>query len=232
MSVTGEYLKRREQLKNREYTIPEGAVCAYGCERPANYILMSKDRVERYCCSHKYLSCPAMRYVGGKSRALQLEGKTFNYLTALRSIGKSRTGTVRWLCRCSCGKETVVASSDLVKGRIKSCGHVFQHGKCGTLEYTIYHSAKARAKQRNLPFTITISDIFIPAVCPVLGIPLQANAKHMKDSSPTLDRIYPEKGYIPGNAVVVSLRANRIKSDCTPDDLIRMGQRFKELYAA
>ena len=232
MSVTSEYLNRREHLKNREYTIPDGSICAYGCETPANYILMGKDKVERYCCSRRYLSCPAMRYVGSKLRALQLGGKTFNYLTAIHPVGKSKAGTVRWLCKCSCGKETVVASSDLVKGRIKSCGHAFKHGKCGTLEYTIYHSAKARAKQKNLPFTLTLSDISIPAVCPILGIPLQVNAKHMRDSSPTLDRIYPEKGYIPGNVVVVSLRANRIKSDCTPDDLIRMGQRFKELYAS
>ena len=229
MSATSEYMKRREQLKNLEYIIPDGVVCAYGCEQPASYILMGKDRVERYCCSRRYLSCPAMRYVGSKPRALRLEGKTFNYLTALHPTGKSKTGTIRWLCRCSCGKETTVASSDLVKGRIKSCGHIFQHGKSGTLEYTIYHSAKARAKQKLLPFTITLSDVSIPLVCPILGISLQVNEKHMKDNSPTLDRIYPEKGYVPGNVVVVSLRANRIKNDCTPDDLIRMGQRFKEL---
>ncbi len=38
-------------------------------------------------------------------------------------------------------------------------------------------------------------------------------------NSPTLDRIDPVKGYVPGNIVVVSLRANTIKNDATMDEL-------------
>ncbi len=35
-------------------------------------------------------------------------------------------------------------------------------------------------------------------------------------SKPTLDRIDPRKGYIPGNVVVISYRANVIKGDGLP----------------
>lgn len=34
--------------------------------------------------------------------------------------------------------------------------------------------------------------------------------------SPTLDRLVPDLGYVPGNVLVVSELANSIKSDATP----------------
>jgi hypothetical protein len=37
----------------------------------------------------------------------------------------------------------------------------------------------------------------------------------MNDSSPSLDRLRPDDGYTPGNVVVVSLLANRVKQDAT-----------------
>ena len=33
------------------------------------------------------------------------------------------------------------------------------------------------------------------------------------ERSPTLDRLIPELGYVPGNIAVISMKANRIKSD-------------------
>ncbi|WP_145960516.1 hypothetical protein [Novosphingobium meiothermophilum] len=38
-------------------------------------------------------------------------------------------------------------------------------------------------------------------------------------NSPSLDRIEPELGYVPGNTIVISNRANRLKSDATIDEL-------------
>ena len=36
---------------------------------------------------------------------------------------------------------------------------------------------------------------------------------------PSLDRIIPTKGYIPGNIAVISQRANCIKSDATSEEI-------------
>lgn len=74
-------------------------------------------------------------------------------------------------------------------------------------------TAKWRAEKAGVPCTITIEDIVIPELCPVLGIPLQIGTRGFTNNSPTLDRIRPELGYVPGNVAVISLRANRIKND-------------------
>ena len=66
-----------------------------------------------------------------------------------------------------------------------------------------------------MPFDIDASDIIIPSHCPVLGIPIQKNPERLGESSPTLDKIVPSKGYVKGNVAVISARANRLKSDAS-----------------
>jgi hypothetical protein len=90
-------------------------------------------------------------------------------------------------------------------------------------ERILWDSAKARASRDRVPFTITVSDILIPPCCPVLGIPLQRKVgRGGGDASPSLDRLIPEKGYVPGNISVISNKANRIKSNASPEDLRRV----------
>jgi hypothetical protein len=52
-----------------------------------------------------------------------LNGMTFGRLTVVRRagwLGKPRTAS--WLCRCTCGRETVVRASNLTLGAVASCG--------------------------------------------------------------------------------------------------------------
>lgn len=87
----------------------------------------------------------------------------------------------------------------------------------------MWHAAKQRAKKRGQPFEIEVGDIIIPPCCPVLGIPLKrGTSPGGKDASPSLDCIVPSKGYVRGNIAVISNRANRIKSNATPDELTRV----------
>lgn len=87
----------------------------------------------------------------------------------------------------------------------------------------VWYAAKRRAKTNDTPFTISkqdIIDIFpVDGKCPMLGIELQFNNKKSEDNSPSLDRIIPEKGYVPGNILLISYRANRIKNDATVEEL-------------
>lgn len=81
--------------------------------------------------------------------------------------------------------------------------------------------AKQRAKRKNIPFNITPEDVVVPNKCPLLGIELKRSRKNKgpSDSSPTLDRIYPEKGYVKGNVWVISAKANRIKTDASAREI-------------
>ncbi len=51
----------------------------------------------------------------------------------------------------------------------------------------------------------------------------------MSSSSPSLDRIIPEKGYVKGNVIVVSNKANVIKNNATPEEIIAVGEFYKKL---
>ena len=72
--------------------------------------------------------------------------------------------------------------------------------------------AQHRAQMRNVPFRITRKDVAVPTICPALGIPLIVGQKRAA-TSPSLDRIQPHLGYIPGNVRVLSDRANRLKGN-------------------
>lgn len=79
---------------------------------------------------------------------------------------------------------------------------------------------KSNAKRRGIEFTITEKDIQWNTICPIFGIPLDYNAKgHAQYNSPSIDRIYNTKGYVPGNVHVVSFRANSLKKDATIEEL-------------
>ena len=82
--------------------------------------------------------------------------------------------------------------------------------------------AKRRADKKNLPFNISSADLYIPDICPVLGIRIQIGKTAPIDSSPSLDRKDGNKGYVKGNVFVISNRANRIKNDATKEELKRV----------
>lgn len=83
----------------------------------------------------------------------------------------------------------------------------------------LVHAARNRARALGVLCTIKPSDVVVPAVCPVLGIPLCKGPNGGHDASPTLDRLDPDLGYTPENVRVISMRANRIKNNATPAEL-------------
>ena len=91
----------------------------------------------------------------------------------------------------------------------------------------LFGSAKRRSKKSGHEFSLLKSDIEIPAFCPVLGIPLNIPDDGRGDSSPTVDRIDNNKGYTPENIIVVSWRANNIKSNATVEELGKIYNFYK-----
>lgn len=89
--------------------------------------------------------------------------------------------------------------------------------------FFLLKGARERAKKQGLPFAINREHIVIPATCPILGIPITinvlGNAGGNRDQSPSLDKVIPELGYVPGNVRVISNKANRLKADNTIETL-------------
>lgn len=55
-------------------------------------------------------------------RKIELVGRKFGHLTVVAESGKTKSGSYKWLCKCDCGNESVVASGNLIKGHTTSCG--------------------------------------------------------------------------------------------------------------
>jgi len=52
----------------------------------------------------------------------RLTGKTFGLLTVIAPAKPDRSGNTQWLCRCACGKETIVRYQHLSTGKTRTCG--------------------------------------------------------------------------------------------------------------
>jgi hypothetical protein len=98
-------------------------------------------------------------------------------------------------------------------------------------EKGLHQNAMQRAKKLCLPFTITSDDVkaCIPpnGLCPITLLPFERGPRVGPQSmtfgpqSMTLDRLMPEKGYVPGNIAIVSYLANTMKNTCTDAEVFR-----------
>lgn len=79
---------------------------------------------------------------------------------------------------------------------------------------------KSWCKKNNVPFDLDgdyLESIWTDC-CPVFGVKFVRHKKS-HDYSPALDRFDPAKGYVKGNVVYISARANRIKYDASVEEL-------------
>ena len=83
-----------------------------------------------------------------------LTGFSFGSLTVLQ-LGKSRGNGAIWLCQCNCGNQKEMRATDLVQGKVHSCGceqskrkaeAIITHGMTGTRTYRIWNNMKARCR--------------------------------------------------------------------------------------
>jgi len=88
----------------------------------------------------------------------------------------------------------------------------------------ILNAARFRAKSNGLTFNLDIDDIKIPEVCPVLGIPLDSftGSSVGGGANVSIDRDNPKLGYVKGNVVIMSWRANRLKCDGTLEEFRKL----------
>ena len=89
----------------------------------------------------------------------------------------------------------------------------------------IFYSMKEKfrvkkSNQHKWEWTIEFGDLEFPSHCPVLGLELDyfTEGKGRLENSVSFDRVDPTKGYVKGNVIVMSWRANRIKNDGTSQE--------------
>jgi len=94
-----------------------------------------------------------MGWPKGRPKRIDLTGQVFSRLTVLAPAPDRTTGRAYWLCRCECGQEKPVSSSDLRTGHALSCGcwnsevrrrHPVTHGFAGTPTYICWTNMRSR----------------------------------------------------------------------------------------
>lgn len=169
-------------------------------------------------------------------------GERYNRLVVLKRSQNSNYGKVQWLCRCDCGKETIVGGGLLSSGNTKSCGcWKAENGKIqgqkhknkmlefypGNLSAILrmYGGYKIGAKKRGLDFDINIEEFktITQKPCHYCGIdPSQKiTTTHNKDVSYIhngIDRKNNNFGYIKENVVPCCKTCNYAKGKLTKDE--------------
>jgi len=86
-----------------------------------------------------------------------------------------------------------------------------------------------RALSRGLSFDLDFIwfKVNLPSFCPVLGTKLEFGHGF---NSPSVDRLDSNKGYTKDNCIIISRRANRIKSDATLAELRKLVKFLEEIY--
>ena len=137
-------------------------------------------------------------------------------------------------------------SKDGLKAECKSCKKIYRDNMCPYKNW--FHKKKSRAKISGIEFTIKPTDIpgvkiretitidnmgrkytsweatEYPKVCPIFDVDLDWGRNGCNDNSPSLDRIDSTKGYIPGNVMMMSNLANKMKNNATPKQLKQFGR--------
>lgn len=109
-------------------------------------------------------------------------------------------------------------------GRNKVCKHcVYINAKGRDKRKTHLNAIRFRCKKRGIPFNMTLEDLEIPKVCPILGVEILESwgdgGGFAKYNSPSVDKIIPELGYVKGNIQIISNRANQMKTDATIENI-------------
>jgi len=117
-------------------------------------------------------------------------------------------------------KEIVKKYKDANKD--KACQYILDN-----YEWYIFNAARTRARVHQVEFNLEKTDIVIPEFCPYLEVPLtRIQGKGRQDFNPSLDRIDPTKGYTRDNIEIISDKANRMKNNASPTELLTFAKNI------
>ena len=158
------------------------------------------------------------------SKLIDLTGKKFGKLTVIKRVENNRHRQPQWLCKCDCGKETIITGQKLRTGHTKSCGCIIYeqktrltHGMTGTTLHNRWLNMKSRCyNPKNKRYAryggrgITVCQEWMD-----FTNFYNWSINNGFNESLTLDRIENDKGYCPQNCrwATQKLQANNRSSN-------------------
>ncbi len=99
------------------------------------------------------------------------------------------------------------------------------------LRKVILRAAKMRSKKKNIEFNLTLADLIKIKnnICPILGCEILYKSGVDNKRSASLDRIDPNKGYVPDNVKIVSFEGNALKNKNNINSMIGVMQYYKNI---
>lgn len=98
----------------------------------------------------------------------------------------------------------------------------------------LWGSIKRRCKDKGLDCDLSLEYLreIAPDFCPVFGVKLKwdgwgENNQRASEDSPSVDKIDPNKGYTKDNIIIISWKANRLKSNANYEDLFIVANWLK-----
>lgn len=137
-------------------------------------------------------------------RFIDITGQRFGRLVVTRLVDRAKSGRIKYLCLCNCGKEKIIVGDSLRRGLSKSCGclqkeRVTKHGhnKNGkdTRTYRSWHNMKERCINPNNPSYHNYGERGITVCKEWLEFPNFLKDMGERPRKLTLERIKNNKGY-------------------------------------
>jgi hypothetical protein len=157
-----------------------------------------------------------------------IKGQKFGKLTAVQRVFQ-HPRIIHYLCRCDCGKESVVKKQHLQNGNTVSCGcnHFIKGSEhrdwqgCGEISGDFVGIIRRNAAARGIEFSLPVEWLWAlflkqSRLCALSGVELRfpTNGKS-HDGTASLDRIDNEKGYDKDNVRWVHKDVNLMKRTLT-----------------
>lgn len=168
----------------------------------------------------KYYRLNSSSYIVEERECLNC-GKKWQVATAKNRVGirKKKHFFCNECCSILSTAEKKRIMKDKVEGYRQKMYEEKRRERINNVQRYLWQRAKQRAIKYNLDFNIEQSDIIVPKICPILEVPLEWGKKGNYEYSPSLDRIDNNKGYIKGNIMVISKKANTMKNSASIQEL-------------